>query len=61
MDIALTAERVNRTSATIKGPADFRADKVAELKTKVDSGAYKVNSRDVAEKMLAALSKEQKR
>ena len=31
------------------------------VKAMVDSGAYKVNSRDVAEKMVAALSKENKR
>lgn len=57
VDISPSAERFNKTSNILKDPADFRTDKVNEVKSKIEAGTYKVSSKDVAEKMLAALSK----
>lgn len=57
VDIHVGAERVNKTSISLKGPENFRQDKVAEVQAQIDAGTYRVNSRDVAEKMIAALSK----
>jgi len=57
VDLSPSAERFNKTSNTLKDPADFRVDKVNEVKSKIEAGTYKVSSKDVAEKMLAALSK----
>jgi flagellar biosynthesis anti-sigma factor FlgM len=56
-DIRVGAERVNKTSLSLKGPENFRQDKVAEIQSKIDAGTYHVNSRDVAEKIIAALWK----
>ncbi|ABQ27282.1 flagellar biosynthesis anti-sigma factor FlgM [Geotalea uraniireducens] len=61
VNISQSAERFNKTSNTLKGASDFSADKVNELKSKIEAGAYQVSSKDVAEKMLAALSKENDR
>lgn len=61
VDISPSAERFNKTSNTLQGPSDFRADKVNEVKSKIEAGTYQVSSKDVAEKMMAALSKGNKR
>ncbi|GAB7027997.1 flagellar biosynthesis anti-sigma factor FlgM [Geotalea toluenoxydans] len=57
VDISVGAERVNKTSISLKGPENFREDKVAEIQSKIDAGTYQVSGRDVAEKLIAALSK----
>lgn len=58
VDLSLSAERVNRNSISLQGPANFRADKVADIQSRINAGTYQVSGRDVAEKVIAALSKE---
>ena len=41
--------------AASEGRQDVRANKVAEIKSQIDSGSYQVSSRAVAEKMLSRL------
>jgi negative regulator of flagellin synthesis FlgM len=50
--ISQTATTINEAASSANDADQFRADRVAELKSKVESGSYSVNSRDVAEKML---------
>lgn len=57
VDISLSKERVNKSSVSLQGPENFRADKVADIQSKINAGTYQVSGRDVAEKMIAALSK----
>lgn len=57
VDISVGAERVNKTSIALKGPESFRADKVADIQAQISAGTYNVSGRDVAEKLIAAISK----
>ncbi|WP_243374412.1 flagellar biosynthesis anti-sigma factor FlgM [Geotalea sp. SG265] len=57
VNISVGAERVNRTSFSLKGPESFRVDKVAEIQSQIEAGTYKVSGREVAEKLIASLSK----
>ena len=49
---------LNRIKDTIRAEPDIRADRVAEVKAKIKSGALKVDSEGLAEKMLASSIKE---
>ncbi len=60
VDISPSAGRLNETS-TLKGPAEIRSDKVAQVKAQIEAGTYQVSGKAVAEKMLTALSKEKDR
>ncbi len=61
VDISPSAGRLNETSNTLKGPAEIRSDKVAQVKAQIEAGTYQVSGKAVAEKMLTALSKEKDR
>jgi flagellar biosynthesis anti-sigma factor FlgM len=57
--VALSAkmERVQAYKDSISNQPDFRSERVQELKTRIDSGSYRVDSKDVAGKMLASLAR----
>lgn len=57
--LSLTNERVDRVTASLEQIPDIRWDKVAEIKSRIDSGTYEVSGRQVAEKMLAAWKRSQ--
>jgi len=57
LDISSTADRLHKVSSVSQELTVFRADRVAELKGKIESGQYSVNSKAVAEKMFAAYQK----
>lgn len=54
LSISQTADSISKT-ASATGSEQFRADKVAELKAQVESGAYNVSSQSVAERMIARI------
>ena len=57
LEISSTADRLQQVSSFSQELTVFRADRVAELKGKIESGQYSVNSKAVAEKMFAAYNK----
>ena len=56
MDLSL-AERVARNIISLQGPENFRADKVADIQSRINAGTYQVSGREVAEKLIASFSK----
>jgi flagellar biosynthesis anti-sigma factor FlgM len=56
VDLSPAVEHLNKATSVQEVP-EFRADRVAELKAKIDASEYKVSSRDVAEKVLNKLAK----
>ena len=52
VDISDAAKRVNAAREELDQIPDVRENKVAELKAQVENGTYKVNSEEIAEKML---------
>lgn len=55
LSISQTADSISKTASSATGSEQFRADKVAELKAQVESGAYNVSSQSVAERMIARI------
>ena len=52
VDISDAAKRVRAAREELDRIPDVREDKVAELKKQIESGSYKVDSEQIAEKML---------
>ncbi len=52
-----TVERLNKANAFMQVETEFRGDRVAELKSKIETGNYRVSSTTVSEKMLARTNK----
>ena len=50
--ISDAAKRIQEARAQLDQISDVREDKVAELKKQIESGSYKVDSEQIAEKML---------
>ncbi|RNC70146.1 MAG: flagellar biosynthesis anti-sigma factor FlgM [Desulfuromonadales bacterium] len=50
-------ERFAKMSEAVQGLPDIRVERVEELKKSIAAGQYKVNARDVAEKMLMTMKK----
>lgn len=57
--LSLTNERVDKVTASLGQIPDIRWDKVAEIKSRLEGGTYRVSGTEVAEKMLAAWKKSQ--
>ena len=55
LSISQTADSISNAASDLKGQEQFRADRVNELKAQVETGSYNVNSKDVAEKMIAKI------
>ena len=55
LSISQTADSISKAASDLKGQEQFRADRVNELKAQVETGSYNVNSKDVAEKMIAKI------
>lgn len=49
---------VQKVQEVLKTTPDVRAEKVEELKQKVNSGQYRVDSREIANKMISSLMSE---
>lgn len=47
------AQEVSQHLRTLKGMSEVREEKVQELSTKIASGEYKVDSRELAERIIA--------
>jgi len=45
-------QEIGKALGALNAVPDVRADRVAELKAKIDSGTYQVSGRDVAESLL---------
>ena len=56
VELSPAVEHLHKATSVQEAP-EFRADRVAELQAKIAAGEYKVNSRDVAEKVLNKLAK----
>ena len=52
VDLSPSAKMIKKIEAAALSAPDTRADKVAALKKKVESGTYQVNSDELAGKML---------
>jgi negative regulator of flagellin synthesis FlgM len=52
LNISSTAEKLNQTASQPENSPEFRADKVAALKTQIENGTYQVSGMDVAQKMV---------
>lgn len=52
VDISDAAKRVSTAREELDRIPDVREEKVAELKAQVENGTYKINSEEIAEKML---------
>jgi flagellar biosynthesis anti-sigma factor FlgM len=52
VDLSPSSKMIKKIEATALSTPDTRSDKVAALKKKVESGTYRVNSDEVAGKML---------
>jgi flagellar biosynthesis anti-sigma factor FlgM len=54
VDLSPSFRMIKKIEALALSAPDTRADRVADLKKKVDSGTYQVNSEELAGKMLKA-------
>lgn len=57
LELSTTLKRTTRMADTLKALPDVRKGRVEELKRQIDAGEYRVDSKDVAEKMIAAFRK----
>lgn len=55
--ITFAAEDLSKTSITLKGPVPFRVGRVAAIRARIATGTYAVDSREVAEKIIAAFAR----
>ncbi len=55
VDLSPSSRMIKKIEAVALSAPDTRADKVAALKKKVESGTYQVNSDEIAGKMLKEL------
>ncbi len=54
VDISSMSRDVQKVQEVLKNTPDVRAEKVQELKAKVESGQYKVDAREIAGKMISS-------
>ena len=52
VDISDSAKRVSAAREQLDRIPEVREDKVAELKAKIESGKYEINSEEIADKIL---------
>ena len=52
VDISDTAKRVNAAKEELNRIPDVREEKVAELRKQIENGTYKVDSEEIADKMI---------
>ncbi|HEY9722666.1 MAG TPA: flagellar biosynthesis anti-sigma factor FlgM [Oscillatoriaceae cyanobacterium] len=52
VSVSSTGLEIGKALQALSGISDVRADKVAELKSQIQSGEYNVSGRDVAESLL---------
>lgn len=57
LDLSESASQFKALTRAVKDAPDVRADKVAAVREQIEAGTYQVDSRAVAEKMLALFSK----
>lgn len=50
--ISDTAKRIQEAQAQIQAIPDVRADKVAELKSRIENGSYEIRPDKIADKMI---------
>ena len=52
VSVSSMGQEIGKAMQVLGAMPDIRADRVAELKAKIDSGEYQVSGRDVAESLL---------
>ena len=52
VSVSSMGQEIGKAMQALSALPDIRADRVAELKAKIDSGEYQVSGRDVAESLL---------
>ncbi|MFH1146314.1 MAG: flagellar biosynthesis anti-sigma factor FlgM [Pseudomonadota bacterium] len=55
VNISPASRDVQKVQEVLKSTPDVRAEKVEELKQKVNSGQYKIDSQEIANKMIKSL------
>jgi negative regulator of flagellin synthesis FlgM len=52
VDLSETGKRLQEAQTQLQAIPDVRMDRVAELKAQIDNGTYKIQSEEIAEKMI---------
>ena len=55
LSISQAANSINEAASQIKSAEQFRSDKVAQIKSQLESNSYDPSTRNVAEKMIAQI------
>jgi len=55
LSISQVANSINEAASDVKSDEKFRSDKVAQIKSQIESNSYDPGSRNVAEKMIAQI------
>ncbi len=55
VEISAASRDVQKIQQVLENTPDVRAEKVQDLKSRVQSGEYKVDSREIASKMISSL------
>lgn len=55
VELSAASRDIQKIQEVLKNTPDVRAEKVQELKSKIESGQYKVDGREIANKMISSL------
>lgn len=58
LEISKEGQEIAKYAAMAKGSPDIRADKVQEIKNRIQSGKYNVSSEDIASKIVQTIKGE---
>jgi negative regulator of flagellin synthesis FlgM len=53
VELSAASRDIQKIQEVLKNTPDVRAEKVEELKSKIESGQYKVDAREIANKMIS--------
>ncbi|HED00358.1 MAG TPA: flagellar biosynthesis anti-sigma factor FlgM [Proteobacteria bacterium] len=55
VELSAASRDIQKIQEVLKNTPDVRAEKVQELKSKIESGQYRVDAREIANKMISDL------
>lgn len=55
VEFSAASRDIQKIQEVLKNTPDVRAEKVQELKSKIESGQYRVDAREIANKMVSSL------
>ncbi len=55
VELSAASRDIQKIQEVLKNTPDIRAEKVQELKSKIESGQYRVDAREIANKMISSL------